>query len=72
MVIVDNKFRSRKLIVALGLEATATGLLTFGFIDQNIWRDVTLMVGAAYLSTQAAVDYGAARFVDTTQKPTEN
>lgn len=55
---MDEKFNSRKLLVAVGLEAISTALLVIGLIDQAIWRDVTLMVGAAYLSAQAYVDRG--------------
>ncbi len=49
-------YESKKLFIAVMLETTATGLLMSGFIDQNIWQNITMMVGGAYLITQAAVD----------------
>ncbi len=53
---MDPKFRSRKLFMALFLEFLATALLIVGFIDDMIWRDITMLVGGAYLASQAFVD----------------
>lgn len=50
------KFNSRKLFIALLLEFLATALLIAGFVDQNVWQNITMLVGGAYLASQAFVD----------------
>lgn len=45
---------SRKFIVALVADLSATGLLAFGLIDASIWSTVTLGVSGMYLTANVA------------------
>lgn len=53
---MNPKFRSRKLFMALLLEFLATALLILDYVDQAVWQNITMLVGGAYLATQAFVD----------------
>jgi len=53
---MDPKFRSRKLFMALFLEFLATALLITDFVDETVWQNITMLVGGAYLASQAFVD----------------
>ena len=53
---MDEKFRSRKFLITLGVFLSATALLVGGYIDDIIWRDVAIATNAAYLVSQAYID----------------
>ena len=53
---MPEKFQSRKLFIALLLEFLATTLLVLEFVDQTVWQNITMLVGGAYLASQAFVD----------------
>jgi len=53
---MDTKFRSRKWLITLLTFGVSTVLLVNGYIDGTIWRDVAIMVGGAYMASQAYVD----------------
>lgn len=51
-----SKWSSRKLAVALVVEALASALLLHGDIPAPIWESVTMATVVAYLGSQAWID----------------
>ena len=52
----SQKLNSRKLTVAVGTMATATGLLIAGLITGDNWVNVVSLTAGAYMATQAWQD----------------
>ena len=51
---MNTRYASRKFLLALLVELSATGLLIAGHIGETTWRDVTFAVIAAYLTANVA------------------
>ncbi len=51
-----GKWNSRKLGLAIAIEALATGLLWVDKIPSNVWETVTMATVVSFCASQAAVD----------------
>jgi len=52
----DNKWESRKLSVAVGVEILTTFLLWFDKIPATTWENVTIATVVGFCASQAVVD----------------
>ena len=51
---VDNKFRSRKFILTLGVFAVSVGLLLYGVLNSKDFSTIAISVVGAYSLANAA------------------
>ena len=54
----SQKLNSRKLMLTVGIIATASGLLVTGFISGDNWVNVVSITAGAYMATQVWQDRG--------------
>ena len=52
-----NGFKSRKLMLAVGVFAITTALLWFSKVDMGIWENITMVSVGGYMATNAVTKF---------------